>query len=222
MFKKIKCHKCKKKIGEKYSFCPYCGSRTNSEEDFGMLGKTDIISTSTEIRLPAGLNTIFNSLMNNLSKEFEEQSKGNFQSNEKSKKIKKDGISISISTFGEGPPKISVKNLGNNKFTVEQEKTTEKIKKNVFTAEKVKKFASQKKEEPKTSIRRLSNRVIYELEMPEVKSSEDISIIKLENSIEIKAIGKNKSYSKRIPINLPIKNYDFLEGKLILELGLKN
>ncbi|MEK6913271.1 MAG: hypothetical protein AABW47_01205, partial [Nanoarchaeota archaeon] len=105
---------------------------------------------------------------------------------------------------------------------IEQKEMIEKIKKNTFTAEKAKKFLSLKREEPKTNIRRLSNRVIYELEMPDVQSTEDISITKLESSIEIKAIGKNKAYAKRIPINLPIQNYDFLEGKLILELGIKN
>jgi len=34
--------------------------------------------------------------------------------------------------------------------------------------------------EPATNIRRLSNKVVYEIEMPEIKSIEDISIIKLE------------------------------------------
>ena len=46
--------------------------------------------------------------------------------------------------------------------------------------------------------------------------------MKLENSIEIKALAKNKAYVKRIPINLPIINYDFSKEKLVLELGVKN
>jgi HSP20 family molecular chaperone IbpA len=83
-------------------------------------------------------------------------------------------------------------------------------------------LAGLERKEPKTNIRRLSNRVVYELEMPGVESLEDISIIKLENSIEIKAISKNKAYVKVIPINLPITNYNLSEGKLILELGIKN
>jgi hypothetical protein len=223
MFKKTKCQKCGKKIGEKYSFCPYCGSKINleDEDDFGMIGKNDFMPLGTEIKLPMGMNAMFNSLMNNLSKEFDEQLGKNFAGNEKPKKVKKDGISISISTFGDGPPKIMVKNMGNNE-KVKQEKTTEKIKKSNFNDEKIKQFSKLKREEPKTNIRRFSNGVVYELEMPDVKSVEDISITKLENSIEIKAIGKNKSYAKLIPINLPLKNYNFLEGKLTLELGTKN
>jgi hypothetical protein len=228
MFKKTKCGKCGKKVGEKHSFCPYCGNQVNleHEEDFGILGKNDIISPfENGIKLPIGFNALFNSLINNLNKEFDAQLGKNFMEEGKSKKIKKDGISISISTFGNGPPRIKVQNLGGGKVNnekVEQKEVIEKIKKNSFNTEKVKKFLSLKREEPKTNIRRLSNRVVYELEMPEVKSIEDISITRLESSIEIKAIGKNKAYAKIIPINLPIQNYDFLEGKLILELGIKN
>ena len=70
-------------------------------------------------------------------------------------------------------------------------------------------------------MRRLSNKVVYEIEIPEV-AEEDVSIIKLENSIEIKAISKDKSYKKLISIDLPIKSYKITNGKLILELGLKN
>lgn len=223
MFKKAKCPKCGNKIDEKYSFCPYCGNRFDSEnsEDWGMLGKDDVMSGG-DIKLPMGLNAIFNSLMRNLSKEFDEQLSSNyFPTEEKQpKKTKKEGISISISTFGNGPPKIKVTPIGKPKVELQEEK--EKIKPDTFDKAKIKKFASMKKIEPKTNIRRLSNRVVYELEMPEVKSIEDVSIIKLENSIEIKAIGKDKAYIKTIPINLPIRDFNLLEGKLILELGVKN
>jgi HSP20 family molecular chaperone IbpA len=224
MFKKKKCPKCGKKIDEKYSFCPYCGYKTYSEEDdedWGMLGKNDSFPLANEIKLPVGFNTIFNSLMKNLSKEFDEQlSRNYFPKSDKSKKTKKDGISISISTFGNGSPKIKVTQLGDK--TQQKIKETEKIKTNTFTKEKIKQFTDLPREEPLTNIRRLSNKVVYEIEMPGVKSIKDISIIKLENSIEIKAVSKDKAYAKIIPINLPIKNYNLSDGKLILELGIKN
>lgn len=216
MFKKEKCPKCKKKINENYSFCPYCGTSVENEENWGMLGKNDFESLTNDLKLPFGFNTIFNSLMKNLSKEFETQMKETPQK----KTIKKDGISISISTFGNGAPKIRVKELG-EKPKLNSEKESQKFKQSFFTKEKAEKFSELRNEEPTTKIRRLSNKVIYELEMPDVSGIEDVSIIKLENSIEIKAIGKKKSYSKVIPINLPITNYDLSEGKLILELGVK-
>jgi HSP20 family molecular chaperone IbpA len=227
MFKKRMCQKCRRKIDEKYSFCPYCGSGLSvdeEKEDWGMLGKNDFMPSMNEIKFPMGLNTLFNSLMKNLTKEFDEQlSRNYFQGNEKQPvKVKKEGISISISTFGNGPPKIKVTQMGEKPKLQIQEEVKEKIKQDTFTKEKIKKFASLKREEPKTDIRRLSNKMIYEIEMPGVKSLEDISIIKLENSIEIKAVAKNKSYLKNIPINLPIINYNLSEGKLILELAIKD
>jgi len=225
MFKKRECSKCKRKIDKKYSFCPYCGSDLSTkgeEEDRGMLGKNDFMPFMNEIKLPIGLNALFNSLIKNLSKEFDGQLNKNYFSDEKSKKVKKDGISISISTFGNGPPKIKVTQLGEKPKLQVQEEPKEKIKQNTFTKEKIKKFASLEREEPKTDIRRLSNKMIYEIKIPGVKSLNDVSIIKLENSIEIKAISKNKAYIKTIPINLPITDYNLSEGKLILELEIKN
>ena len=226
MFKKKECTKCGRKIDEKYSFCPRCGNRFDSSQegsdDWGMLGKDDFFSTN-DIKLPLGFNAIFNSLLKNMSKELNEQlSKNHFeQENENSKKIKEDGISISISTFGNGPPKIKVTQLG-NKPKLEAKEEKEKVKPNTFTKEKIKKFTDLEKKEPKTKIRRLSNKMIYEIEIPGVNSLEDVSIMKMENSIEIRAISKNKAYKKILPINLPITNYDLSEGKLVLELGIKN
>ena len=37
-----------------------------------MLGKNDFVPPNEEMRLPMGLNTIFNSLMKNLNKQFNE------------------------------------------------------------------------------------------------------------------------------------------------------
>lgn len=218
MFKKKKCEKCGNKIQDKFSFCPYCGEQKDlNDEDFGMLGRNDFFSGGNQIKLPFGFNALFNSLVKNLSREFEAQMK-NELSQGKEKKVKRDGISISISTFGAGAPRIKVAPMGNPQ--AKNEESEKAIKKN-FTKEKIKKFSELEREEPKTSIRRLSNKLVYEIEMPGVKSAEDISITKLENSIEIKAIGE-KAYAKIIPINLPIKNYGLSDGKLVLELGIKN
>ena len=90
-----------------------------------------------------------------------------------------------------------------------------------FSKENSKRFSKLSKKEPKTNVRRLSDKVIYEIEIPKVDSLKDISIIKLENSIEIKAIGKDEAYFKRISINFPIINYIFSQERLILEFGIK-
>ena len=220
MFNKKKCPNCKSKVEEKFDFCPYCGNDLGSGLDDGILGKNDFTPLGNELRAPMGLNAIINSMIKGMSKEFEEANL-NLPKEGKSKAIKKDGISISISTFGDGPPKIKINNMGDNK-RIEPKKIIEKKKEDTFTKERIKKFSNLEKEEPKTDVRRLANKVIYEIEMPDVIAIDDISILKLENSIEIKAIGKNKAYKKIIPINLPITNYNLSEGKLILELGIKN
>ena len=66
-------------------------------------------------------------------------------------------------------------------------------------------------------MKRIANKISYEIEIPGVNSFEDISISPLENSIEIKAIAKEKAYSKSIPLNLPIIDYIFSKGLLVLE-----
>ena len=220
MFKKEKCKKCEKSISKEYDFCPYCGIKTDSrEEDYGMLGKNDFLPAG-EIKLPVGFNALFNSLIKSLSHDLDKQLKENYLP-DKPKSIKKDGISISISTFGGGQPKIKVMPIG-NKESNEAKPQKNRIKAKSFTKEEAGIFSSLPKEEPKTSVRRFSNKVVYEIEMPDVANRENISIVNLENSIEIKAIGKKYAYVKRIPINLPISSYDLSDGKLTLELDIKN
>ena len=89
---------------------------------------------------------------------------------------------------------------------------------NNMSKEKLKRFSDLPKEEPKSKIRRLSDRVIYELIVPGVDSIEDVLVIQLENSLEIKALSKDKIYSKNLNINLPILRYQLVNGSLIIEM----
>lgn len=74
------------------------------------------------------------------------------------------------------------------------------------------------REEAITKVRRFTNKIVYEIELPGVKDEKKIFINKLQNSIEIKAFAKDKAYFKLIPVSFPIKNWKFSKGKLILEL----
>src|SRR3989344_2839015 len=76
---------------------------------------------------------------------------------------------------------------------------------------------------PKTEYRLYINgRKIEPRELSNNKNQiEEISIIQLENSLEIKAVTKGKAYYKIIPINLPVIDYELSEGKLVLELDSK-
>jgi hypothetical protein len=210
MFKK-KCSNCKGKISAKYNFCPYCRMPLQKNQDFGMLGRNDFQEKQNNIQDPflnglGGnmLGKMLGSAMKMLEKEIgKEMSKPNQQ------------------------PKTNIKlmingkeiNMNNPEKPMKKEKT--KITEIKLPNKKLN-ISKLPKKEPATNIRRLSDKVIYEVKMPGVKSIKDISMIKLENSIEIKAIAKNKAYVKLIQINLPIIHYEFDKGTLILELEAKN
>lgn len=220
MFKKKKCRNCGEKINESYNFCPYCRAPIRDffedEKEWGILGRNDFPSHD-EVKLPIGFNTLFNSLLKNLNKEFN----GFEDRREESKKsrIKKGGIGISIHTSGNNPPKIKVRSFGNlPEFKEKEKQVKKKAKRLKLPVSDAKKFAGLPKKNPETNIRRFSDRIVYEINMPGVKSINDVSIIQLENSIEIKALAKNKVYYKIIPINLPVKNYNLSKEKLVLEI----
>lgn len=205
MFKKKECKNCKSKINEDYDFCPYCGIPVkNNKEEWGMLGKNDFMGELNNMKLPLGFNSILNSIMKNLEKQLPQKNN-----------LEKTGISIDISNSGDGVPKIKIKTFGNDN------KPTQKIKeipsKNL-SQENIKKFLKLPRKEPKTEVRRFSDKLVYEIELPGVKTVEDISITKLESGLEVRAIAKDKAYFKTISVNLPLINYALSEGKLILEL----
>lgn len=205
MFKKKNCRKCGEKINSKHSFCPSCGNNLNNskKEDWGMLGKNDSVG---ENFMPSFLGGgMFNKMVGSMMKMLEKEMKKDV------KKINSPNSNFRLMINGKEIPL-------NQPQQKQIKKETKQIPLKQFTKEQSKKFSELAKLEPKTNIRRLSDKVIYEIEMPGINSTENISIIRLENSIEIKAIGKNKAYFKAIPISMPIISYDIEKGKLILEL----
>jgi HSP20 family molecular chaperone IbpA len=222
MFGKTKCKKCGEKVSDNYNYCPYCQMPLKDmfdEQDWGLLGKNDFIDPQ-EIKMPMGLNALFNSLMKNLDtqmKELDKQTKAPSKEQKVSKKS--GGISISISTSGNHPPEIKVRSFGNApEFQNKKKEMKKKANSIKLPGSDSGKFAGLPKKEPETNIRRFSNKVVYEIKMPGVKTIKDLSIIQLENSIEIKALANGKVFYKIIPINLPINNYNLSSGVLTLEL----
>ncbi len=224
MFGKKRCRNCGEKVEDGYNYCPYCQAPLKdlfNEGDWGLLGRNDFLEpVDGEIKLPMGLNTLFNSLMKNLNKQmkdinYEKENQGKEQRVSK----KSGGISISISTSGNSPPEIKVRSFGNiPEFKKRENQLKNETKTIRLPVSDSGKFAGLPKVEPKTSIRRLSNKITYEIKMPGVKSLKDISISQLENSIEIKALANSKVFHKIIPISLPINKYDLSKGILTLEL----
>jgi HSP20 family molecular chaperone IbpA len=227
MFNKKNCPKCGNKVSGKYGFCPSCGKSLNNSggEDWGMLGKNDEMERADDLTndLFGGiggkmLGGMFNSAMKMLEKEIQKEMskemkenssmpKSNFQLFINGKKVNLGGNSMSQSvSAGKKKQKSSVKKFVSIHFSEEQ----------------LKEFNKLKREEPATNLRRLSNKIVYEIILPGVKSMEDISILRLEDSVEIKAISKDKSYVKVIPVKLELINNNFSKDKLLLEFEAKN
>jgi hypothetical protein len=209
------CPKCGKNIEKDFDFCPYCGKSLDTNNSWGIIGKNDHIIEQNQFNNSLFGGGIFNKMLGNAMKLLEKELQ---KERKESQIIPKTKVQLFINgkrvNIQPKPRKIMKKPRA--------KRQVKGVPSTYFSKEDLKKFSNFPRENPKTSVRRLSDRIIYDIEMPEVKSIKNISIIKLENSIEIKAIGKNKSYHKIIKIGLPIIDYYLSKGKLILELGMKN
>ena len=231
MFSKKTCKRCGRKTSKNDSFCPTCGTplnKTQRREDFGMLGEDDSFDEMESLSnsLFGGLggmggigggfmNKMISNTMKMLEKEMEREMQGG-------------GAKPQNNNINNNLPRTRVKlmingkeiNLNNGMKEAESNEKKEKqkaIKFKKFSEEQAKKFSKLPRKEPKTDLKRIADKISYEIEIPGVDSFEDVSILPLENSIEIKAITKEKAYSKLIPLNLPIVNYAFSKGLLVLE-----
>ncbi len=215
MFKKKLCKNCGNKISNKYEFCPYCGnSFEENPKDWGMLGKTDTINEFEQFSnsLLGGIGgRIIGGMLGKTLKMLEREIQKEFRQNS----TPRTNFELIINGKRIDPKYIKVSQ------PMQVVKKQRKVLPNISN-ESLKKISGLPKKEPLTNIRRLADRVIYEINMPGVNSVNDISIIKLESSIEIKALADKKAYFKVIPINFPIINYEFLDEKLVLEFGIRN
>jgi len=207
--KKIKCKLCNSKIKEDFSYCPYCGHHLLSKEEelreFGMLGKSDSTRDLADNQLtPIGItDKIISSLMSNLVKCIEKQMKSLPQEDNTEITQLPNGIKIKINTNVPNTQKKQVKQV--------QRKISE---------EQLKKLSELPRETAKSKVRRLSDKVVYELSAPGIESPDNIFFSKLESGYEIKAIGKKKIYVNSLPIELPIRGFSIDEDKILVEFKL--
>ncbi len=210
MFNKKTCKKCGEKTKPGYNFCPNCGNPLKKQEDWGMLGKNDNIQNESSPFHNAfmGNNKMLNNMLGNAMKMLEKEMKKVEDKNQPNN-FPKTNFKLMINGKEIKPnlqPKQSAK------------KPIKKIPKNEFNEEQLKKYSELEKENPKTNLKRIGEKIIYEIGMPGVKSLKNIMTNQLESSIEIKAIGKTRAYKKTIPLNAPITNQILEKEKLILEL----
>jgi HSP20 family molecular chaperone IbpA len=231
MFSKKTRQRCGRKTSKSNSFCPDCGARlgkSQARDEFGMLGEDDAFNEVNPFSnsLFGGMgnfgglsgnfmNKMLSNTMRMLEKEMQREMKGepNFQNQNNQNNFPKTKIRLMING-----KEINLNNPEEDKNrNIEKKEKPKSIKSKRFSDEQIKKFSKLPRKEPKTDLKRIADKITYEIDIPGVESIEDVSITPLENSIEIKALGKEKAYSKSIPINLPIVNYEFEKGLLVLE-----
>jgi len=194
----VKCEACNSRCSAKYRFCPYCGESLvdlNDElEQFGMLGRSDLpnrrqSATNNDFGMLDGLvSTLMKGLMKSMTSELEKAEVTNLPN----------GIRIQI---------------GSNPV---QQKEKKAVKKQI-SEEQIKRMSNMPRVAAKTNIKRIGDKLIYELAMPGVVSSDDIFVSKLESGYEVKAIGEKKVYVNSLPVNLPIKNFIINPDKVSIE-----
>ena len=221
MFNK-KCSKCKNKVKDNYDFCPFCANNLktqNDKEDYGLIGKNDILDESMFMQKNSVMDKIFSDAFKMAEKILEKQMKNVPESSLNNPRIQ-DNIpgNVDIQFFVNGNRVFPGQGANAPKAVVKAKPVQFE---NKISEEKMKEVSKFPRKEAVSKVRRFGGRVIYELEVPGVDNIENILINQLENSIEIKALGKNKVYHKTLNINLPILKYGLNSGNLVLELAEK-
>lgn len=210
--KETRCESCSEGVDENYSFCPHCGfsflDPMDEIRNFGMLGRTDETNNlGASINfLNMGLTEkIISSIMQNFMKNMNSQMKRNNKENMPEIQSFPNGIKIKI-----GLP-------------VQRKKPVKKSENDsqMLTKEQLEKMSTLPRATAKASIRRLPDKVIYEVSALGIESPQDIFISKTESGYEVKAIGKNKIYTNNLPINLPLKGYSINEKGLSFEFSIQ-
>lgn len=210
------CHKCGKKVDDHWDFCPSCGSSIIKPIRFkrpssGM--PMDNLFGSFKRQFDE-INKFMDRDIHSLEKDFEVF---NLKS-ENDPKIKRNGFSVSIRSGTGQKPKVDIKTFGD----IDKKKLEEEIKKNlglegisipkevsepeisVIPKHPKEQFPKKKipsiTEEPKTDIKRLPDKIVIDIELPDVDSEDDIMVNMLPSSIELKAIGKKKMYFRIMQI----------------------
>lgn len=214
MLKKKKCQNCDERIKSSYNFCPNCGVQLReTSKDWGMLGKNDTVKQNfNEPKMLGGISgNILNKLMSKVAKDLSKM-QGDMTERDMQEAMKSlfPGVKVTV--------KKSQNPMMQNSNKKDENKEDKKMLPIEFSEKNLKKWSNSKKEEPSSKLKRIGDKIQYEIEVPGVNSIKDISILKLENGIEIKAIAEEKAYQKTIPIDLPLKKFTLLREKLTLEL----
>ena len=209
--KKQPCPQCNNRIKKDFDFCPHCGldmrNPQKEMEDYGLLGKTENAGMPMIGGGGMGISekliqSIFNSLMKNLEKNMRNANHGNEIMDSHVQNLP-NGVKIQI-----GIP-------------VEQQRKPRRNSHNFrsVSKEQLKKMEGLPRVEAKTNVRRVGDKVLYELKTGDIESIDDVFVSRVESGYEIKAIGKKKVYINTLPVDLPLRSYSIDGDGLIVEFS---
>lgn len=117
------------------------------------------------------------------------------------------GVSITITSDNASSPRIDMHTYGGQKHQHNHHHEDKPVR------------IAKTTEEPEAKVSRTDNKEVIKLNLPDVKSLEDIEIRQLNQSIEIKAFAGDKTYFKLIPVpsNATVNN-EFKDGVLKIEV----
>lgn len=218
----MRCGNCGSSVDKKWRYCPACGQEQEHDVFEDMFD--------------------FGGLFRRMNKEFQDFERTSnvaekemeiFNLMPEMKKSRVGGFSINIAQQGDGQPKVSVRTFGDlNKKDVEKslkittgrdgvklDSDREEIPQPRPRAKT--KSAPKTTEEPKTQIKRVGDRITVEIELPGV-SERNVEIKKLTESVEIKAVSKDKAFFKILtfPQGFELSDKEFKNGKLKMEFLL--
>ncbi|UCD04084.1 MAG: hypothetical protein JSW73_00330 [Candidatus Woesearchaeota archaeon] len=197
MFEKYTCPRCEFFVKQSWNFCPHCGINLKElpspePEPMPIMMKSNLFSNSDMEELSKEVNKIFRSILG------QEPFSG----------------SVSITRIG-GPEgsKTDVRTSGDYK------KLEPQIKKKLGIKKRDGKPKTTK--EPAIKVKEMPHENIIEIKVPGVKKESDIEIIQLEQSMEVRAVTKDKVYFKLIPIPENSQIIEKTLSKGVLKIRLK-
>lgn len=196
--RKVSCPKCSTKVKSGFDFCPHCGSNLRDPQqeldDFGYLGKNENSQAPMASGGSMGItDRMIASMVNALMKSVEKQLK---QADPDMQNLQ--GITINVGNAGAKPKRQKLPAM--SQTNVDRMKGLPRV-------------------EAASNVRRLGDKVVYELDAPGVQSVNDVFVAKLASGYEVKAIGKNKVYVTSLPVELPLKSYSVEKDGLTFEFG---
>jgi len=176
--------------------CKFCGRGVNSKWNYCPI-------CGAEIEKPLDMMNLIKrqmDILRNLTKGDDFHPQKN--------KIIKTGVTIKINSSSFGEPEVKILPIRNPPEQKYNKKPIRKISGEII--------------EPETKIKRFPNEIIIDIQLPDIKSENDIEINRLSDSVELRAYAKDKGYFKilSIPRTHTLVEKKLVDGTLTLKFSI--